>query len=570
MLLLKRIEIILVFLFVVGVSLGTAKAQSQTADMSMQGWGLQPLLYNAAIERGVIKGEVAGNELHAENALLVFYKARDNRPLWLDDNYSKIGAILPVLEKSWTHGLNPEKYHISKIYELLENPFLARKGQLELLVSDAVARYGRDLSGMRIDPASINQKAEYWRMPKDSLEILHMAAASDDVAGMLESLAPQGQLYEKLRDELVRLTREEGDYDHLLPIELNDHHFEPGERANAVNKIRQRLGFTNSGVTYDDDLAAAVMDFQRKHGLDADGIIGPKTLALLNRGKKDRVEQVVANLERMRWLDQEKPERYILVNIPSQRLWAIENGKVAHDMPVVVGMPWRRTKNFKTEVTGVRFNPTWTVPLSLKMQDFLPKLKKDPSYLAEKDIEVIRGYGRDAITLDPTAIDWHSTTWSEMGKLRFVQGPGDHNALGRIRILMPNQYNIYLHDTNHKELFVRGDRTLSSGCIRLARPHDIASFILGRNQNWSDDMMQPIIDTGETTEINSDSTLPVYIVYQSIWFDDNGELVYGPDVYKRDKELIEVLAENSDYYLPRKGERLYASVHNATRLALAE
>lgn len=493
-----------------------------------------------------------------------FYLSREYMPLWVgrSGDSERAQEALKILEASWTHGLNPRHYHVKQIRGLIDESSKTDKAKLDLLLTDAAIRYGRDLSGMRIDPKVIKQKAEYWRTPLTSEEILQKLADSASPVRALRELEPVTPLYKALQKELVRLSSEQNDYDHVLPLGFGGNgHFTPGSKHKDVAGLRVRLGVTHDPAWgqpnfYDDETAAAVMKLQRAHGLHADGIIGPQTLAVLNQTNRARMEQVVANLERLRWLEQERPDRYLLVNIPQQLVWAVEDGEVAFESKVVVGMPWRRTKDFKTEVRGVRFNPNWTVPIGIKMADFLPKLKENPDYLTEKGIEIIKGYGSEAETLDPLAIDWHSVGWREMNEMRFVQRPGDHNALGAIRILMPNDYNIYMHDTNHPEFFAMEQRTYSSGCIRLSEPEKVANFVLANNDDWSGSKMDELIAAGETEEVYTEKPFPVYIIYQSMWLDDNSRLVYGADVYKRDQELIEVLAKMDGYSLPSGESRL--------------
>ncbi len=572
MLLNKKIKIFsfsaFLTMFLLGLSL-TSFAQSYGGNLPAGMPHNSAALLHVEMGSALKAGEVVGGlKLIDAPALRVFYNEGQKGLFWLDQesNHEKARIVLSNLELSWTHGLNPATYHVKDIRRILQNPFMqkAQQAKLDLLLSDAVIRYGQDLTGMRVDPAAIRQKSKFWRQPMGGMEILNKVSASADIQKTLTNLAPRGKLYTTLRRELVKLSKEKSDYDHLLPLAFGAPYFKPGERHASVSALRERMALPYDSEIgprsfYDDELAASVMKFQKQHGLDPDGIIGPKTLALLNRTRRARMEQVVANLERLRWLEQKRPERYLIVNIPSQILWAIEKGKIAHEMPVVVGRPYRQTRSFKAEITGVRFNPTWTVPLKLKMQDFLPKLRKDPYALTDKGIEFIRGYGRNAITLDPGSINWENVSWREMGKIRMVQTPGDHNALGRIRILMQNGYDIYLHDTNHKEFFAREDRTLSSGCVRLSDPANIARFVMARNEGWSDRDMKRLLDEEKTVDVDATESLPVYILYQTVWLDSQGQLVFGPDVYKRDKRLVEVLAGMNGYDIPVSEGRLYAA-----------
>ncbi len=514
-------------------------------------------------------------------AIRAFYAARENHPFWLgyDSSQRKIKDTLSVLKDSWTHGLNPDTYHATEIESLIKAPHLSKKNRvrLELLLTDGAMHYGRDVTGMRVDPAAVRQKAEFWRQPMAGEKVMAAVSQAKNPAQALAGLAPHTKIYNALRSELLRLANERNDYERFLPIDFKLTMFRPGERHREVPALRGRMGLIYNPENgpenfYDDQLAAAVMKFQKQHGLDADGIIGSKTLALLNRTNRGQMEQIVANLERLRWMDQELPERYIVVNIPSQTLWAIEKDRIVHKMPVVVGMPVRQTRDFKTEITGIRFNPTWTVPTGIKQADMLPKLKENPLALVEKGIELFRGHGRNAPTIDPESVNWNNISRAELNHINMVQVPGDHNALGRVRVLMQNEFDIYLHDTNHPELFDKDDRTASSGCIRLSQPRKIASFVLSRNKGWTDAEMDYLIETGKTVEVPAEQKLPVYIVYQSIWMDDREQLVYGSDVYKRDRKLIEVLGAMNGFWLPQsdRGEERTVSLPSQLKVASAQ
>ncbi|MBI2233453.1 MAG: L,D-transpeptidase family protein [Micavibrio aeruginosavorus] len=469
------------------------------------------------------------------DALRDFYAAREGRTLWIDtwgSDHERVEEILPVLEQSWRHGLNPDTYHVREITALRHAKLPTEKAQLELLASDGVARYVHDLTGFRLPPAAIRQEAGFWRKPMEARPVLDTIADRDDPAGILKSFAPRDALYARLQEELVALSENpDRAYERFLPISFGGALLHPGEFNKGVANLRGRLGLKHDPAygpesKYDDQLAAAVMNFQRENGLEADGIIGSKTLALLNTGVEDKIEQIIVNLERLRWIEEEKPEKYVLVNIPSATLWAVEDGNVAFEMPVIVGRPERPTKSFITEITGVRFNPKWTVPPTIKAKDFLPKLIEDPAYLANKGIDVYQIVDGQRITLDSTAIDWTTVTREDLKSLRMVQAAGDNNALGRIRVLMDNPFDIYLHDTNAPEYFKKPSRAASSGCIRLSEPEKIADFILHDNDGWSEARRNALIDSGKTSEVTAAEKIPVFILYQTIWQDNEGRLVY--------------------------------------------
>lgn len=561
----KTADFLYVFAAIVlAMVLSAMPVLAQQAPAALQADTFGGVRMEASFTRALDAGQLDGRRFLDARAMQDFYAGRSGYSFWTGSSglNSRGLELISLLQEAWTHGLNPAQYNLSKIERLLGSANASKRAALELTLTDAAVRYARDLSGMRIDPDAIQQRSEFWEQPTQAHDILTTISGAGDVAGALESFAPQDKLYIALRRELVKLAgAAERSYEHVLPLNMGKQYFFPGERGADVPKLRVRLGLpAASGTVYDDDLAQAVMTFQRQNDLEPDGIIGPKTLDLLNQSTEKKILQVVANLERLRWLDRELPKRYILVNTAQQRLWAVENGRVKHEMKVIVGKPWRRTKEFKAEITGIRFNPDWTVPPGIKRYDIWPKVQKDPGYLIEKGIEVIRGYGDEAVTLDPHSIDWKNLSLRELHDLRLVGIPGDTNPLGRVRVLMPNRYNMYLHDTDHPELFEKPERTYSSGCIRMERPKEIADFVLKHNHDWSRSMMDEIIGTVEKTEIDAEVRMPVYVIHQTTWLDTKGQVVFGADIYKRDKDLIDVLKAMGGFEIPAEpATRLVAS-----------
>lgn len=507
--------------------------------------------FDTLLTDAIAHGGIDGAKFADGKSMGDFYTRRGNQRYWTD--HAKAQAVLAILDESWTQGLNPQKYHVQVLHTLIDDvgQFRAGQSKVDLLLTDAVIRYGRDVSGMRIDPSRIDQRAQYWRQAQKAEEILKSLEGTAEPERFIAGMAPRDALYTLLRKEMIRVSKEGAAYDSVLPMKFGRAYFRPHSRSKAVPALRMRLGVKHDVKNskedyYDDRLAAAVMAFQKQHNLKPDGIIGGKTLALLNQSRRERMQQLVANLERLRWLDQHIPSRYVLVNIPSQTLWAVEDGKVAFKMPVVVGKPDRPTHTFRADITGIRFNPTWTVPMGIKIKDMLPQLQEDPNALADKGIDIME----DGESIDPSSIDWENISRSELNHIRMVQSAGDHNALGRIRVLMPNEFDIYLHDTNHPEFFNLVERTASSGCIRLSQPEQMARFVLAHNKGWSDKKMNALIAKGTTSEVPVAEKLPVYIIYQTLWKSDDGSLIYGPDVYGEDKRLVNALSAINGYILP--------------------
>ncbi len=507
-----------------------------------------------------LPGAVSAKGIYDPAAIKAFYEGRGAQFFWQNGNgLTSDGAYLAELVgSSWRHGLNPETYHSKKILALVGSTDQASRAQLEILLTDAFTRYVHDMTGIRIDPKDFNMDAEDWRQPFDVATSLGVLATTDDVQDFLDSIAPTSQTYLMLQAELEKLALGPSEpYIDILPINLSGVILNPGQRHKKIPDIRLRLGVqvqTQDEYLYDDRLAAAIMKFQQRSGLPPDGMIGPTTIKLLNRSDRDKMLQIVANMERLRWVDGERPGRFVMVNIPAATLWAIDGGKVAFQMPVVVGRPERETQVFIADIEGVRFNPGWTVPPTIKREDILPKLRENPDYLNDKGMELIAYTSEGPKTIDASRVDWEDITDRDLSRMDMVQIPGAHNPLGNIRILMPNRYNIYLHDTNQPEYFDRQQRAHSSGCIRMKDPRAMAKFLLQDMPEASEERMNAMIAAGKTHDVKIPAPVKVYILYYSAWSDENGQIIFGNDIYDLDKKLAAKLRAIDGIYLPGHNE----------------
>lgn len=491
--------------------------------------------------------------LSDREALGIFYADRDGEPLWVKNRYlnGEGRDLIVVLRQSWMNGLNPENYHISEIKALIGSENLRSKIEgddalaLEMMLSDAYIRYRRDLSGMRIKPSDMGLRKGDWRQRISVDEaLLDLKEHHEDIADFLLEAEPQGRTYQALKTELVRLIEKAGNED-IRPL-----YFEgllrPGYGDKAVPLLRARFDMGSvseeNQYKYDEKLVEAVMAFQRENGLKPDGLIGKQTEAALNKTHGEKIRQIIVNLERLRWIEDRKPNKFVVVNLPSAMLWAIEKGKVVHEMPVIIGRKKRATESFVTEIHGVRFNPTWTVPKTIKKEDIIPQLVEDPSYMMDKGMEIYKATEEgDRITIDPSSVDWSEVSEEDFEDYTMVQTSGDHNPLGRIRILMPNEYNIYLHDTNHRGLFSRANRAQSSGCVRMMYPERIADFIMKQSNKWSTETMIDLLKAGEMKDLYVQETIPVYLLYNTVWLGDNNQVVFGADIYDHDKKLWQLI-----------------------------
>lgn len=513
-----------------------------------------------SLSQAVYSGRVHKTRVEHAELIAGFYRQRHYKPLWSDDHQMLARAhhLFHAIEASWRHGLNPETYHYSKIKTIRASMDPLHKIWLDILMTDAAIRYIQHMSGMRIDPTAFKLEVEHWSVSEPAESILLSISSKKNIEDYLKSFEPQSRTYKILQKELIRLIEE--------PVNPNEKFVEisfkgvlkPGWGNDAVPLLRDRLGVLQpqkNRYKYDAVLVEKVKEFQKSNQLKDDGILGQRTLEVMNRSRESKIKQLIVNLERLRWADDDfykDSNRAVIVNVPSASLWALRKGRVQFEMPVIVGKKYRKTQTFRTEIRGVRFNPDWTVPPTIKYRDILPKLRQNVNYLDDKGIDLIKGYGSKARHLNSTQVDWNTISFKELAGLRMVQAPGDNNPLGRIRILMENKYNIYLHDTNKPEYFERSNLALSSGCMRMKDPERMAQFIMNGTNGWSDKKMKKVLSTGKKTDIHIKTKIPIYIKYYTAWADAKGHVVYGPDVYKHDKKLYKILKSIDGISIPRQ------------------
>lgn len=315
-----------------------------------------------------------------------------------------------------------------------------------------------------------------------------------------------------------------------------------GDQNDRIPLLRERLiksgdlaALAAQGDHFDGVLKEAVQKFQARHGLTADGAVGAKTLSELNVPIDERIRQLAASLERCQPLPSVLEQRHILVNIADFTLKLYEDGKPVLSMPVIVGKTYRQTPVFNGRIASLVLNPTWEVPHSIATKDILPKIKKNPGYLSQMHLRVFQGW-KGSAEIDPATIDWATLSTTRF-PYRLRQDPGPANSLGRVKFLFPNPYDVYLHDTPARELFQKDSRTFSSGCIRIAKPLDLAVYLLQGTKLNSMDAVTAAISREKTQQIVIPAPIPVHIVYMTAWVDRDGIIQFRSDIYNRDSAL---------------------------------
>ena len=475
-----------------------------------------------------------------------FYQQQDQRPVWWDllANQRKPAAdeLLAILAQSPRHGLDPAEYHeqeLRKHWLAGEPADIARR---DLLLTDAFLAYTRHLSSGRYAPQLLDPKWHILPQAMDSGAFLRRVVDRAEFHDQVEDLAPPHSGYRRLQRSLQHYHRLAVD----IPWPLVDGGplLRPGERDLRVRDLRERLRLEGYPVAdaedeyrYDGELEAQVQAFQARHGLKVDGVLGAATVAALNASPEQRIWQILLNMERWRWLPRDLGERYLMVNMAGFNLQAVERERVQLDMRVIIGTAYRTTPAFIGRLSYLVVNPEWNVPQTILREDMIPRQRENPGFLASQNIRVLAGWSDDAPEIDPADIDWRAIDPMRF-PYRLRQDPGPGNSLGRLKFMLPNEYDIYLHDTPGRHLFAQTVRTFSSGCIRVEQPLELAEYLLANAGEWDRARLLEWIESGATRTLRLPQAVPVYILYWTAWVDDEGLTHFMDDVYGLDRGMV--------------------------------
>jgi murein L,D-transpeptidase YcbB/YkuD len=480
-----------------------------------------------------------------------FYTRREGAPAWLTDTRtSKAATALDVLSTAPDHGFASADYGELDLRRSMESPAQAGKdvsgpqetAELDARITTALLALGRDVALGRTTPERIDRRWKARREVPDLVGTL-IRALDGDAKTWLNSIRPQHPEYAALQLALADLLRQRdnGGWP-TIPAAT----FKPDESTPSVVVLRQRLaasgqiaGPASAGASplYDQDVEAGVKVFQNLHGLNATGIVDAPTLAALNVPIGARIVQIELNLERWRWMPDDFGPRHLLVNIPSYHVVARENGKTVLEMRVIVGKgKTNETPIFSSTMTTVVFSPYWNIPGSIVKTETAPAMARDPEYLSKNDIEILRVSKTGAAPVDASSVNWSDP--QEVRQLAFRQRPGPKNALGHVKFLFPNDFEVYLHDTPNDKPFARAMRALSHGCVRVEEPHVLASYILRGYPEWDSRRILDAMHSGVEKHVKLNEAVPVHIVYFTSWVDDAGALHFQPDVYGYDARQV--------------------------------
>ena len=480
----------------------------------------------------------------ADQAIATFYQSRGYAPFWTaPDQAARRSALFAALDRAGDHGLPVARYDAGALAQAIRSARTEGDlGRIEVALTRAFLTYARDVHSGVVEPAKVDPGILREVTYDDPLAVLAGFEAADPVA-FLRALPPQWPEYARLMKEKIDLERAiaAGGWG---PSVTGDK-LEPGDSGARVIALRDRLaaqGYLTRSATqdYDARITRAVQRFQLDHGLTADGVAGEGTLAELNVPPEDRLKSVIVALERLRWMaGTERGARYVWVNQPDFTARIIKDGAVEFQTRAVIGknVPDQRSPEFSDFMEYMAVNPSWGVPRSIIVKEYLPLLQANPN--AVSHLQVVDGNGR-VVPREAVNFAAYSARSFPFG-LR--QPPSDGNALGKVKFMFPNPYNIYLHDTPAKELFAHEVRAYSHGCIRLGDPFDFAYALLSVQSADPKATFQAALDTNVETVVKLDTPLPVHLVYFTAWPDAKGNMTWRRDVYGRDGRIFDALTE---------------------------
>jgi murein L,D-transpeptidase YcbB/YkuD len=414
----------------------------------------------------------------------------------------------------------------------------------DILLTDSLIRLGYHYLFGKVDPVTINTA---WNMTRDindrdPARVIPEIVEAHAVAEMIERLKPDHLFYRQLKQKLAEYRRIAGNGGWKSipagkPLKI-------GMVGPRVATLRERLAMTGdlteastTPEVFDEALKQAVQKFQIRHRLYVDGVAGKNTLAAMNVPVEKRIDQIRVNLERFRWVLHQIPETFVVADIAGFEVYYVHRNEDLWRARAQVGKPYRETPCFRSEIRYVVINPTWTIPPGILAKDILPAVKRDAKYLKKRNISVIN---RNGEVVDPKTIKWSRYNARNFPYI-LRQEPGPNNALGRVKIIFPNRYFVYIHDTPSKNLFKRSERAFSSGCIRVERPFELTRLLLNDSDRWSPEKLNQAVASKKTQTIFLPTRIPVLLLYLTAHVDNDGSMVFKKDIYKRDSAVLKAL-----------------------------
>jgi murein L,D-transpeptidase YcbB/YkuD len=476
--------------------------------------------------------------------LIPYYPANAPLPLWINEHGPNARARLlrATLKDAGQEGLSAARYRPAEIEAHWQSSTPDSQACLELLLTAGFDRYSRDVYSGRVSPHEADPTWTLHSPVFDPVAALQATGSDDEFSSLLKSLPPEQAGYQRLRSALAqyRHVARKGGWTELPP----GPNLTPGDVHAQVPALRARLRLEGDlprlalsfGTGYDTPLVEAVQQFQRRHGLQPDGIIGARTRAELNISAAERAAQLRRALERWRWLPRNLGDHYILVNTAGFELAVIEGGKTVLRMRSINGTPDQATPSFTATLQTLIINPYWYVPQRIARDRLWPRAQLNTGYLAERGFRVFDTRKKGWQELDPARLDWKRINGDDTN-VRLRQEPGPKNLMGRLSFVFPNPFDIFLHDTPDRALFERDVRTFSEGCVRIENAMALALHTLRQIPEWNEVRIQEEIDALHHRNLNLPEPIPVFVLYLPSWVDDDRQVQFRSDVYRRETVL---------------------------------
>ncbi|MCT4553560.1 MAG: L,D-transpeptidase family protein [Pelagimonas sp.] len=522
-------------LLAAGVIAATLPVLMASQSHAQEAFSFKVTAYKQAVAESV--GEDAG--------AAAFYRARGFAPIWTgatDADRARRAALFDAFKVAGIHGLPTGRYNTEALMARLATATTGReRGLLEVEMTQTYLQFAHDLQSGVLEPGKVVGGIKRKPPRRDAQALLDGLLAEDPQAHF-RNLAPRTPEYTRLLRNKLLLERQiaRGGWGARVPASK----LSPGDRGNAVVALRDRLtamGYLAPSLSrsFDSRMQAAVQEFQEDMGLEADGVAGSSTLSALNTAPEERLKSILVAMERERWMNlpEGRGKRHVLVNLVDYHAQVIDDEKLTYETRSVIGHQDldRRTPEFSDVMEHMVINPSWYVPRSIIVNEYLPLLRNNPGAVGHLQITDARGR---VVGRGQSFAKYSARTFP----YNMRQPPGPRNALGSVKFMFPNKYNIYLHDTPSQHLFSREVRTFSHGCIRLDDPHDFAYALLAVQQDDPVNYFQRIYKSGQETKVVLDQPVPVHLIYRTAFTSAKGQMNYRNDVYQRDRRIWNALA----------------------------
>lgn len=539
-----------------------------------------PAVVSSVVESPSQLGDLT-KEYHLTKALEAsfakFYKKRAYELAWIDLNgvLPQGEALIAEVKKAYEHGLDSNSFNLVTIRGLEKKLFMDTLSmedlpvvytQLDFAFTATYLTYASSMLSGFINP---ERKGESWLSyprSKDWADYLDQALVDNDIASSIEALVPRYQQYNLLKEKLAAY-RELEEKEQQLEKVPEDFGSTLDDSLKTIGILKSRLNFLGDLPAsalkgkafnqFDEPLKKAIANFQERHGILEDGVMGAETIAMLNVPIKSRISQISLNMERLRWLPEDLGEQYLLINIPDYQLRIMNKHKVDLKMKVIVGKVMTATPVFSDTMEYIVFSPTWIVPKSISINEMLPKIKEDESYLERNNLLLYENWSSTANELDPKEVKWNKIE-ADNFDFKIVEKPGKSNALGSVKFMFPNDKAIYLHDTPGGHLFDQTERGFSHGCIRVEKPKVLAEYLLKKNDNkdWNLKEITTYMALDTPTTVVLKQKLPIHIVYHSAWVDNDDRIHFLKDIYNHDQTQEKAIEQKEEQLDSIKKEEL--------------